>query len=60
VAEKGGSLGAFVLKGSSAVFTEIDGLFIGGSRFLVTKGLKLGDAVIVDGQSAHEGRVKLW
>jgi hypothetical protein len=60
VAVKDGARGAFVLKGTSAVFTKIDGLFIGGARFLVTRGLQLGDAVIVDGQSAHEGKVKLW
>jgi hypothetical protein len=60
VAIKDGSRGAFVLTGSEAVFTKVEGVAIGGSKFLVTKGMKLGDAVIVNGQSAREGRVKLW
>jgi hypothetical protein len=55
-----GARGAFVLKGSDAVFTKIEGKSIGGARFLVTKGIRLGDAVIVNGNSAREGRVKLW
>jgi hypothetical protein len=55
-----GSRGAFVLKGSEAAFTKIEGKSIGGARFLVTNGIRLGDAVIVNGHSAREGRVKLW
>ncbi|MDR1510545.1 MAG: efflux RND transporter periplasmic adaptor subunit [Synergistaceae bacterium] len=55
-----GKQGAFVLKGSNAVFTEIKGRVIDGSRFLVTEGLKLGDAVIADADGAREGRVRLW
>jgi hypothetical protein len=55
-----GKQGAFVLKGSNAAFTEIKGRVIDGSRFLVTDGLKLGDAVIVNADGAREGRVRLW
>jgi hypothetical protein len=55
-----GKQGAFVLKGSNAVFTGIKGRVIDGSRFLVTEGLKLGDAVIADAYGAREGRVRLW
>jgi hypothetical protein len=57
---RGGHRGAFVLKGSEAVFAKVEGRSIGGNRFLVTKGVKLGDAVIVNGSSAREGRVRLW
>jgi hypothetical protein len=60
IAIRDGSRGVFILNGSDAVFTKVEGRFIGGSRFLVTKGMKLGDAVIVNGSSAREGRVKLW
>jgi hypothetical protein len=55
-----GSRGAFVLTGSEAVFTKVEGVSTGDSKFLVTKGMKLGDAVIVNGHSARDGRVKLW
>jgi hypothetical protein len=60
VAIRDGKRGAFVLKGSDAYFTEVKGRSIDGGKFLVTEGLKLGDAVIVDAYGAREGRVKLW
>jgi hypothetical protein len=55
-----GLKGAFVLRGSSSHFSEIKGRVIDGGKYLVTDGLKLGDAVVVDGDTAREGRVKLW
>lgn len=60
VVRKGDGKGVYVLKGSDAAFVPVTGRTISGSRFLATKGLKLGDAVIVNGGSAKEGRVKLW
>lgn len=60
VTMRSGKNGAFVIKGSEAVFTEVEGRVIDGDRFLVAKGVKLGDAVIVNAESAREGRVKLW
>ncbi len=60
VITRSGNRGTFVLRGSNAVFMPIAGRSISGSRFLVTEGLKLGDAVIVNGSGAKEGRVKLW
>jgi hypothetical protein len=60
VTNRGGLKGAFVLKGSSSHFSEIKGRVIDGGKYLVTEGLRLGDAVVVDGDSAREGRVKLW
>jgi hypothetical protein len=61
VGQKDGKKGAYVLlRGSDASFVEIQGRAIDDSRFLVTEGLKLGDAVIVDGYEAREGKVRLW
>lgn len=60
VVTRNGSKGTYVLKGSNAVYASVSGRAISGSRFLVTQGLKLGDAVIVNGSGAREGRVKLW
>lgn len=60
VTMRSGKTGAFVIKGSEAVFTDVEGRVIDGDRFLVAKGIKLGDAVIVNAESAREGRVKLW
>ncbi|MDR3332557.1 MAG: efflux RND transporter periplasmic adaptor subunit [Synergistaceae bacterium] len=55
-----GRAGTFVLRGSVSHFSEVKGRTIDGGRFLVTDGLRLGDAVIVDASAAREGRVKLW
>ncbi|MDR0648537.1 MAG: efflux RND transporter periplasmic adaptor subunit [Synergistaceae bacterium] len=60
VIRRDGVWGAFVLKGSEASFAAVEGRSISGNRFLVTSGVKLGDAVIVNGGSAREGRVRLW
>jgi hypothetical protein len=60
VVMRSGYRGVFVMKGSSAVFSRVEGRSIGGGRYLVTKGVNLGDAVIVNGSSAREGRVRLW
>jgi hypothetical protein len=55
-----GKKGVYVLKGSEASFVEVKGKIIDGSKFLVTEGLRLGDAVIVDAYGAREGKVRLW
>jgi len=57
---KDGRIGAYILRGSDSSFVEVKGRPIDGSRFLVTEGLKLGDAVIVDAYGAREGRVQIW
>jgi hypothetical protein len=60
VIERDGRKGAFVVKGSDASFVEVKGRVIDGAKFLVTDGLRLGDAVVVDGDGGREGRVRLW
>jgi hypothetical protein len=60
VTVRDGRRGAFVIRGADAVFVEVKGRVIDGSRFLVTEGLKLGDAVAIDAGSSREGRVRLW
>ena len=57
---KDGQMGAYVLKGSNSSFVEVKGRPIDGSRFLVTEGLRLGDAVITNAYGAREGRVQIW
>jgi hypothetical protein len=60
VTMRDGRVGAFVIRGSEAVFRDIEGRVIDGGRYLVMKGVKLGDAVVVDAETAKEGRVKFW
>lgn len=55
-----GHRGVFSVRGAQAVFQKVEGKPIGGGRFLVNQGLSLGDAVIVEGAHAREGRVQLW
>lgn len=52
--------GVFILRGSNAAFQPVKGRPISGGKFLVTEGIRLGDAVIVNGEGAREGKVKLW
>lgn len=60
VTMRGGRQGAFVIDGTTAVFRDVSGRVIDGGRFLITDGIVLGEAVVVDGDSAEEGRVNLW
>lgn len=55
-----GKWGVFVVRGNESVFREVSGSKLSNGGFLVTSGLKAGDAVITDGSKAHEGRVQLW
>lgn len=60
VVQRDGVTGIYVVRGNISSFRPVEGRPIGGNRFLVMKGLSLGEAVIVDGQMAKEGRVQLW
>lgn len=60
VITRDGRQGALMIKGSDAVFVEVSGRPIDGGRFLVTEGLKLGDAVVVNAEETAEGRISLW
>lgn len=60
VTERDGETGAFVIRGSESVFCKVRGKAVDGGKFMVQEGVKLGDAVVVDGESAMEGRVSLW
>lgn len=52
--------GVFRVRGSHVVFTPVEGRFIAGGNFLVTKGIYIGDAIVEDASSAKEGRIQLW
>jgi hypothetical protein len=55
-----GRMGVFQVEGNIAVFREIRGQSLSGGRYLISSGLKLGDAVVADGDGAEEGRIRLW
>lgn len=60
VIERDGGRGVFVIKGSNAAFVAVEGRYIDEGRYLITSGITLGDAVIVNAETAREGRVDLW
>lgn len=60
IAVRDGRTGVFALDGDEAVFTEIEGRALDGGYYLLTKGVKLGDAVVADAENAAEGRISLW
>ena len=60
VVKRGDTRGVFILRGSRAVYQPVQGRPISGAKFLVTEGVRLGDAVIINGSTAREGKVKLW
>lgn len=58
--ERDGKQGVYMIRGSRVVFTPVEGKRVSNGKFLVTKGLSVGDAVVEDAASAREGRVQLW
>jgi hypothetical protein len=60
VTVRSGRTGVFQIQGNVSVFREVRGQPLAGGRFLVSSGLKLGDAVAVQGDEAEEGRIRLW
>lgn len=60
LSQKNGSLGVYMIKGSRVVFCQVDGRHIDDGKFLITKGLSVGAAVIEDASAAREGRIQLW
>lgn len=57
---KNGLLGVYIVRGARVIFQPVDGKAIDGGKFLVTKGLSVGDAIVEDASTAREGRIQLW
>lgn len=57
---KNGIMGVYIVRGSRVLFNQVEGKTIEGGKFLVTKGLSVGDAIVEDASTAREGRVQLW
>lgn len=60
VTARHGKTGVFVVQGTRIYFKEIEGHAIEDNRYLVTKGISIGDAVVEDAENAKEGRIQIW
>ena len=60
MAEKDGAKGVYLVRGSRVVFRAVEGKPVSNRKFLVTKGISVGDAIVEDSSSAREGRIQLW
>lgn len=58
--EKNGEIGVYLIRGSRVIFKPVEGKYIGDGKFIVRKGLSVGDAVVEDASTAREGRIQLW
>lgn len=58
--EKNGKRGVYMIHGARVIFVPVSGKTLDSGMFLVTKGISVGDAVVVDAASAREGRIQLW
>jgi hypothetical protein len=54
------SLGVYMVRGSRVVFKPVEGKPADNGKFLVTKGISVGDAIVEDASTAREGRIQLW
>ena len=60
ILEKNGSRGLYLVRGARVIFTPVEGIMIENNRFLVTKGVSIGDAIVENAAEAREGRIQLW
>lgn len=60
VFSRDGELGVYLVMGSRVVFTSIKGKPVLNGKFIVTKGISVGDAIVEDASTAREGRIQLW
>ncbi len=58
--EKDGIKGVYLVRGSRVVFSLVEGKPVDNGKFLITKGVSVGDAVVEDAKMAREGRIQLW
>lgn len=55
-----GKNGVFLVRGTRVFFREVEGHPLKDGRFIVTKGINIGDALVEDAGSAKEGRIQIW
>ena len=60
VLDKDGERGVYIVRGSRVIFQKAEGKPVANNKFLVTKGITVGDAVVEDASAAREGRIQLW
>lgn len=57
---KNGRTGVYMVRGARVVFVPVEGRDLPNDRFIVIKGISVGDAVVEEAAAAREGRIQLW
>lgn len=60
VIEKDGKTGIYMIHGARVIFSSVEGKKLANDKFLITKGLSVGDALVENAATAREGRIQLW
>ncbi len=60
VMDRDGTIGVYLVRGSRVVFKTVEGKTADNGKFLITKGISVGDAIVEDAATAREGRIQLW
>ena len=55
-----GGYSIYMVRGSRVELKSIEGKPIEDGKFIVTKGISVGDAIVETASSAREGRIQLW
>lgn len=60
VMQSGAGYSIYMVRGSRVELKSIEGKPIEDGKFIVTKGISVGDAIVETASSAREGRIQLW
>jgi len=52
--------GVYLVRGTRVVFVPVEGKPADNGKFIITKGISVGDAIVEDASTAREGRIQLW
>ena len=58
IVKKNGKLGVLRVRSQSATFTQVEGIYIKGEKFLASKGVEAGQPIVLHPEATREGRVK--
>lgn len=60
IVKKDGTNGVYLVRGARVIFTPVEGIVTENNKFLTTKGISVGDAIVENAEEAREGRIQLW
>lgn len=60
ILDKNGIQGIYLVRGARVIFVPVEGRNMPNNKFLVTRGISIGDAIVETASSTREGRIQLW